>query len=106
MNTHAKLIASLILASLLAACNWVDVSSEGQSVRLLTQEQAASCNRIGTTTSTTTSSILIVQRGSETVQNELIDLARNEAALMGGNAIVASSTVQDGRQSFVVYVCS
>jgi len=74
-------------------------------VRLLTQSQVTNCQRIGTTTSTTTSRVVVVPRGSETVQTELVDLARNEAGLMGGNAIVADGTVVDGRQRFIVYDC-
>ena len=39
------------------------------------------------------------------VAAELETLARNEAATMGGNAVVAASTVKDGRQTFGVYHC-
>ena len=105
MLIHKKLILVPLVAILMSSCNWVNVSEGGESVRLLTQSQASNCNRIGTTTSTTTDNILIIQRGAESVQNALIDLARNEAALMGGNAIVAETTVQDGRQRFIVYTC-
>lgn len=90
----------------LSACNWVRVIPEGQDVRLLTQGQVSACQRVGTTTSTTTGRVVVIPRGSETVQTELVDLARNEAGLMGGNAIVAEGTVVDGRsQRFVVYRC-
>jgi hypothetical protein len=90
---------------MLSACSFVGVTPEGQDVRLLTQSQVGACQRVGTTTSTTTSRVVIVPRGSETVQTELVDLARNEAGLMGGNAIVADGTVVDGRQRFIVYSC-
>ena len=49
--------------------------------------------------------VVFVPRGSEKVQDELVDLARNEAGVMGGNAIVADSSIEDGRQRFVVYSC-
>jgi hypothetical protein len=35
----------------------------------------------------------------------LVALARNEAALMGGDTVVAESPVKDGRQLFGVYRC-
>lgn len=102
----SRLAVTLILPSLfLTSCTWVRVTPEGENVRLLTQSQVAACERIGTTTSTTTSRVTVIPRGSETVQEELVDLARNEAGLMGGNAIVADGTVVDGRQRFIVYDC-
>ena len=90
---------------LLTACNWVQLSNEGRGVRLATQSEIANCSRVGTTAAATTSRLLIVDRGGSTVQEELVTLARNEAGLMGGNTIVADSTIQDGRQSFIVYTC-
>lgn len=102
MKTTSFLILSLFL---LSSCTWVRVTPEGESVRLLSQSQATDCSRLGSTTSTTSSRLLFIPRGSEQVQAELVDLARNEAGLMGGNAIVAESTVINGRQQFIVYRC-
>ena len=94
-----------LLPLALSSCNWVRVTPEGEGVRLLNQNQVSACQRVGTTTSTTTSRVAVIPRGSETVQTELVNLARNEAGLMGGNAIVADGTVVDGRQHFIVYDC-
>ena len=95
----------LFLSLALSSCTWVRVTPDGQGVQLLRQNQVEACQRIGTTTSTTTSRVVIIPRGSETVQTELVDLARNEAGLMGGNAIVPDGAVVDGRQRFIVYDC-
>lgn len=103
MKTTSFLILSLFL---LSSCTWVRVTPEGEVVRLLSQSQASTCARLGTTTSNTSNRLLFFPRGSEKVQTELVNLARNEAGLMGGNAIVAESTVVNGRQQFVVYRCS
>lgn len=89
----------------LFACSWVQLTSEGRTVRLATESEVANCSRIGTTTSATTSRLLVVERGGGTVQGELVTLARNEAGLMGGNTIVAGSTIEGGRQQFIVYRC-
>lgn len=99
------ILTFLCLLTLLSSCNWVRVTPEGENVRLLTQGEVGACERIGTTTSTTADSVTVVQRGSERVQTELVNLARNEAGLMGGNAIVADGTVVDGRQRFIVFRC-
>ncbi len=43
--------------------------------------------------------------GAEKVSCELADLARNGAALIGGNTIVPISGIIDGRRTFAVYQC-
>jgi hypothetical protein len=48
----------------------------------------------------------ILARGDSKVRGELITLARNEAATMGGDSIVAESPAVQGRQTFGVYRCS
>jgi len=100
-----RFIILTISLFLLSSCTWVQVAPEGRGVRLLNTTQVSACQRLGTTTSTTRQRVVFVPRGSEKVQEELVDLARNEAGIMGGNAIVADSSIEDGRQRFVVYSC-
>jgi len=49
---------------------------------------------------------VIFARRDPTIQGELESLARNEAALMGGDAIVPASAIERGRQTFDVYLCA
>ena len=49
---------------------------------------------------------VLIERGSSKVQQELIDLARNQAATMGANAIVPSGEPVDGSQKFRAYLCN
>ncbi|MFM1897026.1 MAG: hypothetical protein RLZZ385_2100 [Pseudomonadota bacterium] len=98
--------AGLALLTVLAAgCTWVQLTAEGEGVRLATAAEVGNCQRIGNTTATTRSRVAIADRGSEKVQDELITLARNEAGTLGGNVIVADSTIEAGRQRFIVYRC-
>lgn len=100
------LFLTLVLGSTLNACgNWVNLTAAGRLVTVATPTEVASCRRIGTSTSNALSEIVFVERGSAKLQAELIDLARNEAADMGGNRIVVESPITDGRQSFGVYSC-
>ena len=94
-----------LLSGLLLGCNWVQLTAEGEGVRLATAAEVGSCRRVGNTTATTRSRVTVVDRGSEKVQDELITLARNEAGTMGGNTIVADGTIDEGRQRFLVYSC-
>lgn len=99
-----KIIPPALLVTLITACTWVQLTDEGSGVQLATSAEVSNCTRVGSANSATTSRV-VVQRGGEKVQGELVTLARNEAGLMGGNTIVAASTIEGGRQSFTVYRC-
>jgi hypothetical protein len=88
-----------------AGCTWVPLTAEGQSVRILDATDVAGCQKLGTTTSKTAAQVLIFARTDRKVHEELESLARNEATEMGGDALVATSTPTEGRQSFDVYRC-
>jgi len=100
-----KITTLILVLAFTTACSWVQLTAEGRGVQLATSSEVSNCTRVGTTSSATTSRLLVVQRGGEQVQGELVTLARNEAGLMGGNTIVADSTIEGGRQSFTVYNC-
>ncbi|NKB32561.1 MAG: DUF4156 domain-containing protein [Pseudomonadales bacterium] len=98
------LLSSLIFV--ITGCNsWVQVTDEGDSVRLGTSQEVANCQRVGRAQAQTLSRVIVVERGGERLQEELTRLARNEAGTMGGNVIVPESVIEEGRQSFGVYRC-
>ena len=47
-----------------------------------------------------------VTRGDDVVMEELITLAKNRAAKMRGDSIVAQEPVVDGSMSFDIYKCA
>lgn len=97
-------MAALLVFSL-TACAWVKVTAKGESVRLLQSAQSLeSCKKMGNVNSKVISQF-IFDRDAEKVAGELADLARNEAALMGGDTVVPVSKIIDGRRSFAVYQC-
>ena len=90
----------------ISGCNsWVQVTNEGESVRLSTSRDVANCQRIGLAQAQTLSRLVLVERGGERLQEELTRIARNEAGDMGGNVIIPESIIEEGRQSFGVYRC-
>ncbi len=89
----------------LPACTWVQLTSTGKQVDIRADSQVANCERIGRATSITMDRLILVDRSSARQQEELFTLARNEAANMGGNVIVASNNITNGRQQFDVYNC-
>ena len=102
----ARLFFSLLAMSLISSCsNWVQVTSEGQAVKLIATDVSDNCNRIGRVQARTLGRIIGIERGAERLQDELAQIARNEAADRGGNTIAPESLIIDGRQTFGIYSC-
>jgi len=101
----------IVLAGLCAglattACTWVALSDDGGRVRVAEAGEVAGCTTKGLTHAQTTDRVVIFARREQAVRRELESLARNEAALMGGDTIVPASPIERGRQSFDVYLCA
>lgn len=99
--------AALLTASfaLMSACTWVQLSPEATSVYLRTASQVSECDRIGTANVNALSQIGFIDRSAARLQEELVDLAKNEAARLGGDSVVPESTIDDGKQTFGVFLC-
>ena len=94
-----------ILLFILAGCTWVDVTEEGETVTLVSSV-SKTCKRLGNTTSTTKADIASIDRSNKKVAVELVTLARNSAAKMGGDTITAESTISEsGEQTFGIFRC-
>ncbi len=102
-----RLLLTAGLLMTLAACGntWVQITPEGRNVQLATAAQVGGCTRVGTANVNALDNIGFVQRGANRLQEELVDLARNEGGRLGGNRVVPESTIDEGRQTFGVYRC-
>jgi len=100
-----NLINILCLGSVFAlvSCSWVKLTAEGENVAILTSAEVANCTRTGTTTVEVLDRALL-ERNDDKVARELRILARNRAADRG-DAIVPSTPVVDGEQTFIIYRC-
>jgi hypothetical protein len=100
-------LAAVAGAALIAGgCTWVKLTSPGEGVRVGTASQVAACERLGATHAKTSTKVGFFSRSRKKIDEEIERLARNEAADMGGNAIVAQGpTSSEGRRSFDVYRC-
>jgi len=96
---------SLGMIPLLASCAWVKPTASGSQVRVLTAEQVVNCAKAGTTHVSVLDKIGVVKRGHTRVADELVTLASNSAAQLGGDTIVPISEIEDGNQSFAIYKC-
>jgi hypothetical protein len=102
-----NLVALLLLGSGAGslACTWVKLTPEGERVELL-EEGVHTCEHVGQTRVQTTPRVWIFARRDRKIDEEQTALARNEAARMGGNAVVPlESPGADGERLFGVYRC-
>ena len=98
-----QLVIVAALLPVLASCTWVRLTPEGENVAVLTASEVANCTRAGTTTVSVKDRV-VVDRNDEKVALELRTLARNRAADRG-DAIVPSTEIDDGEQTFIIYSC-
>ncbi len=98
-------IITFLFLSLSACSTWVQLTAEGQVVRILDANQATNCGRIGNARAQTMNKILFIERNRQRLEDELRTLARNEGGRIGGNVVVAESEIADGSQNFGVFSC-
>jgi hypothetical protein len=89
----------------LSACTWVEPTVESNEVTLVKPFNVKSCKLLKTATVTVTHKVGIINRDKETVREELITLAKNKAAEMGGDSIVELQPVAEGAMKYEVYQC-
>ena len=87
-----------------ASCTYVKVSDPGAQVLQATATDVLNCREVGEIASQTRARVLL-RRPAGKVAQELIDLARNQAANLGANAIVPIGVPERGMQKFMAYAC-
>lgn len=89
---------------LLTSCTWVKLTEAGAEVRLVEYQDVVACTKVGIA-NTHTQSKVGLKRNPDKVQEELLVLAQNHGAELGGNRIVAKTPAVEGDQSFDIYRC-
>ena len=100
-----KNLSLLLLGIVLVSCSWVEITDEGKTVSVREKDQVADCKKVGKVTASLADKVAGVKRSKEKVEKELEILARNNAVDYGGNTIVATTEVEDGKRSYDVYKC-
>ncbi|MCB1692273.1 MAG: DUF4156 domain-containing protein [Pseudomonadales bacterium] len=106
MRRIYRRVVTTTLIVLPAACTWVPLEDEAVAVALRTESEVTDCKRLGTTDATTREKLGVVERSEQKVATELLTLAKNSAASMGGDTIVEQGPMEHGEQTFVVYRCA
>ena len=102
---NKKILLCILVASSLQACTWIDLTPEGEKVRVLAADEVSSCKKLGIVRTTLKDKVIGVERNSKKVKKEMEALARNSAVDLGGDTVVPASEISDGKQAFDVYKC-
>ncbi|MGD8783677.1 MAG: DUF4156 domain-containing protein [Thioalkalispiraceae bacterium] len=102
---RVNLLLILFSLVLLSGCSWIELTAQGDKVRVLARNEVAGCKYVGKTTATVTDKVIGLKRKEHIVRENLETLARNAAANMGGDTIVAETQIEQGKQTFNVYQC-
>ena len=105
LNKSLFVLTSVLLLSLITACTWVKLSTEGHDVSVVSEDEVKDCKLKGQTTVNLKSTIAGLDRSRKKVKLELRTLARNSAVNIGGDTVVPASEIKKGKQTFNVYVC-
>jgi hypothetical protein len=106
-RTMKKLSLLLIaLAAATSSCTWVKVSEQASNVAVANAANVRGCKHMSEISVSVPNKVGFIQRDADKVATELATMARNEAAGDGGDTVVPSSGIENGRQSFNVYKCS
>lgn len=95
-----------VSALFVGACTWVEPVGDAANVAVVEARHITTCERIGVTSASVKDRVGFINRSDKRVAEELATLAKNSAAAMGGDTLVASSEIDEGVQEFIVYRCN
>ncbi len=101
---HRLLIVMALQVSLLGACTWIKLTEGGTNVSQASEADVVNCQKVGIVSAHTRDQV-VVNRSDSKVREELLVLARNEAARLGGDSIVPMGPQREGEQDFTAYKC-
>lgn len=98
---------SLAVVSLLSGCSSTLIGEHlGADQVVLAQEADVSdCKPLGQTTVQVLAGVGPISRGNEAVEDNLAQMARNDAVDKGANTIVKGNSLEFGKRTFAMYRC-
>lgn len=100
-----NLFTLCLVIACLPACAWVETTQKGSEVTLVKPSNVKDCVKLATTNVSVTHKIGVITRTDEAVTEDLVIVAKNRAAELGGDSIVAKGAAVEGKMSFDVYKC-
>jgi hypothetical protein len=106
MKYSATMLALLSIAAL-SACSSVIIGDKPGSdhVSLANADQVANCQSKGKINVTVLANVGIIPRSEETVEANLLQMARNNAVDNGADTLVKGESKEPGKRQFEMYKC-
>ena len=98
-------LAALLSGLVGCASKMIDVRAGSEQVAVMEASQVGSCQSKGKVTVSVISEVWFVTRGPESVEANLLQLARNAAVDAGGDTVVKGSSMEYGKRTFELYKC-
>ena len=100
-------VAVILLSScILSSCTWVEPTKESDAVAVVTDVvKVEGCKKLLSTTSSVLDKVGFIDRTESLMVDELTTMAKNKAAALGGDTIIAKGPVKDGSMSFDIFKC-
>jgi hypothetical protein len=107
LSRTTLLLTAIGIAASAPGCAWVTLMPEAEEVRVVrSADEVSGCEKVGLVTAQTRARVGFIARSSEKVAEELATLARNNAADMDADTLLAEGPPSvDGRQRFAAYRC-
>jgi len=106
LKTLFTLGALLSGLSLVTACSWVKPVEGSDQVALVNSANTEGCNKLDKTTYFVKNQVAGLTRNQESVTEELVTLGKNQAVEMGGDTIVQTEPLKEGKIGFDIYKCA
>jgi PBP1b-binding outer membrane lipoprotein LpoB len=107
MKQTTHLISIAALALLLGGCSSTLIGERLGADQIVVAEatQVGQCKSLGRTTVSVLATLGPITRGNETVEENLVQMARNEAVSKGGDTVVKGNSLEYGKRSFEIFRC-
>jgi hypothetical protein len=105
LRCNALALSCLVSGMIAGGCSFMDLTKEGEDVRVATADAVSACTGLGRTTASVVHEVASIPRHPDAVKENIEVTARNSAGSMGGDTIVPVSAIAEGKQTFEVYRC-
>jgi hypothetical protein len=107
MSTKKLLMPLALSALLLGGCSSTMIGERlgADQVVLADATQVSKCKSLGRTTLSVLSSLGPITRSAEAVEDNLLQMARNEAVDKGGDTVVKGTSMEYGKRSYEIFKC-
>lgn len=107
MSIRTFSISFAMAALLLGGCSSTLIGERLGADQIVVAEatRVSQCKSLGRTTVSVLATLGPIARSNEAVEDNLVQMARNEAVSKGGDTVVKGNSLEYGKRSFEIFKC-